>query len=141
MSSVAATANTYKRMHTAMRRLGRPEDGRLARLAHVGSLRLSRQQERVGVRIGLVVYDPGQEAQDANGEERRVAIPTGQQRGNGAVELVNESGHGRRNQQQAAAWGGNSADETRAERRTVTAGCVVAEGTLGRGLLRWATTG
>lgn len=78
-----------------MGRLGRPEDGRLARLAHIGCLGLPCQQQRVRVGVSSVVDDPAHKGQDAGGEERRVDVPAGQQVGDAAVELLEEAGHGR----------------------------------------------
>jgi len=75
-------------MRTAMGSFGRPEDGRLARLPHVRSLRLSRQKQRVRVCVGRVVEDPAHEAQDGDGEERRVQVPAGEEVGNGAIQLL-----------------------------------------------------
>jgi hypothetical protein len=75
-------------VHTAMGGLGRPEDGRLARLPHIRGLCLPREQQWVGVGIGGIVYDPAQEAQDAKCDETRVQVPAGKKLGNGAVHLV-----------------------------------------------------
>jgi hypothetical protein len=75
-------------VHTAMRSLGRPEDGRLARLPHIRSLGLSREQQRVSVGISGVVYDPAEKAENAEGDEGRVHVPACQKLGNGAVQLV-----------------------------------------------------
>jgi hypothetical protein len=79
---------------TAMRSLGRPENGRLARLPHIRRLCLSRQQQRVRVSIRGVVDDPAQVADDAEGDGGGVDVPTLEQGGDGAVQLFEEPGHG-----------------------------------------------
>jgi hypothetical protein len=89
----SALHSTTSEAPTAMGRLGRPEDGRLARLAHVRRLRLSRQQQRVRVGIGGVVDDPAQVADDAEGDDGSVCIPALEERGNGAVQLLEEACH------------------------------------------------
>ena len=77
-----------------MGRLGRPEDGRLAGVPHIGSLCLACEQQRVRVGVSVVVDDPAQEADDGQGDEGGVAIPVGHEAGDGAVDLFYESGHG-----------------------------------------------
>jgi hypothetical protein len=51
------------------------EDGRLARLPHIRSLCLPREQQRVRVGIGTVEDDPAEEADDAEGDEGGVDVP------------------------------------------------------------------
>jgi hypothetical protein len=69
------------------------EDGRLSRLPHIRSLCLSCEQQRVRVGIGTVEDDPGQEADDAEGDEGGVDVPPRQEVGDGPVELIEESRH------------------------------------------------
>lgn len=76
-------------IRTAMGSLGRPEDGRLSGLPHIGSLGLSGKQQRVRVGISRVVYDPAYEADDSDGDEGRVRVPTGENGGYGSVQLLN----------------------------------------------------
>jgi len=78
----------------AMGSLGRPEDGRLAWLAYVRGLCLAGQQERVRVSIGRIVEDKGDIGGEHGGKKRRVAVPAGEEVGEGTVELVEKAGHG-----------------------------------------------
>lgn len=84
----------WREEHTAMRSLGGPEDGRLARLADIGSLSLSGEQQWVRVSIGSVVDDPAQVAQNAEGEDSRVDVPALKQRRDAAVQLIEKAWHG-----------------------------------------------
>jgi hypothetical protein len=70
-----------------------PEDSRLSLLPHIGSLRLSREQQWVRISIGAVEDSPGQEADDAEGDEGGVDVPSRQKFGDGPVELIEESRH------------------------------------------------
>jgi hypothetical protein len=72
------SANIGGAMHTAMRSFGRPEDSRLSWLPHIGSYGLSRKQQRVCVGVGIIVYDPGQEADDGEGDEGAEDVPAGE---------------------------------------------------------------
>ena len=68
-------ANIWWGAHTAMRSFGRAEDSRLSRLPDIRSYCLSGEQQRVCVGIGAVVDDPGQEADDGEGDEGADEVP------------------------------------------------------------------
>lgn len=82
-----------QRRRTAMGHLGAPEDGRLARLAHVRSLCLAGQQQRVRVGVGVAGDEPDDEGEQGHEQGGRVGVPAGEQVPEGAVQLLQKAGH------------------------------------------------
>lgn len=83
-----SSANIWWGARTAMRSFGGAEDSRLSRLPDIRSYRLSGEQQRVCVGIGAVVDDPGQEADDGEGDEGADKVPPCEDLPDGLIKLL-----------------------------------------------------
>ena len=85
--SAGTSANIWRGARTAMRSFGGAEDSRLSRLPDIRSYRLSGEQQWVCVGIGAVIDDPGQEADDGEGDEGADEVPAGEYLPDGLIKL------------------------------------------------------